>query len=529
VDRLFAFLADIAGGDQFVIICGMEVHQTFPQLESLDDFNERLLGHVHPHDWVNPEPADRYNLVVIGGGTAGLVTAAGAAGLGAKVAIVERELLGGDCLNVGCVPSKALIRSARAAADMRRAADLGVRAPSCDVDFAVLMQRMRRLRAEISPHDSAARFRDLGIDVYYGGAQFSGPTTVAVGDHTLRFARACIATGSRPSVPGNVGLSETGYVTNETIFSLTELPRRLAVIGAGPIGCELAQAFARFGSEVTLIESAHGVLPREDPEASEIVKQSLLKDGIQLRCCGKQLQTARIGSERRLTIESHGEHHKVIVDEILVAVGRSPNTESLGLEAAGVEFDQDGVQVNDFLQTSNRRIYAAGDVCSRYKFTHSADALARIVIQNALFFGRQRASRLIIPWCTYTDPELAHVGINPQLAHARGIKLDTLSIPLVQVDRAVLDGEAEGLLKIHLQKGKDTILGATLVSRHAGETISQLTLAMVANAGMRTLASTIHPYPTQAEAIKKAADAYNRTRLTPRLKKLFESVMRWRR
>ncbi|WP_315853723.1 mercuric reductase [Candidatus Laterigemmans baculatus] len=492
--------------------------------------NQRLRDNVHPLEWQNPTPQGRYNLVVIGAGTAGLVAAAGAAGLGAKVALVERQLLGGDCLNVGCVPSKALIRSARVAADVRNAEPYGVRVPAgVRVDFPAVMERMRRLRADLSPHDSAARFRELGVDVFLGEARFLGPDTVAVGREELRFARACIATGSHPAAPSVPGLEETQYLTNETIFSLTELPRRLAVIGAGPIGCELAQVFARFGSEVTLIESTHGILPREDSQAAEIVRRSMLRDGVQVRCCGKHLRAERTSEGKRLKVDSHGEHYELIVDEILVSTGRTPNIDGLALEAAGVETGKEGVRVDDFLQTTNRRIYAAGDVCSRLKFTHAADAMARIVIQNALFFGRRRVSTLTIPWCTYTDPELAHVGLYPHEAEKQNIPLDSFTVELSQVDRAVLEGVGDGFLKIHTRKGKDEILGATLVSPHAGETISALTLAMVAGAGLSTLADTIHPYPTESEVIKKAADAYNRTRLTPRVARALKKLLQWRR
>ena len=502
-----------------------------PQAQPLDEHNRLWLGHTHPPDWVNPTPSGRYNLVVVGAGTAGLVTAAGAAGLGAKVALIERQLLGGDCLNVGCVPSKALIRSARAAADVRDAGQFGVRVPpGTVVDFPAVMERMRRLRAAISPHDSAARFRDLGVDVFLGDAHFTGVDSVEVGGQTLRFARGCIATGARATAPPIPGLADVGYLTNENVFDLTVLPRRLAVIGAGPIGCELAQAFARFGSEVFLIEAMHGVMPNEDVDAAGIVEQSMRRDGIRLACCGRNLQINRADAGKRLTVGSHGEHYDLTVDEILVGAGRTPNVNGLGLEAAGVAFDKTGVTVNDFLQTTNRRIYAAGDICSRYKFTHAADAMARIVVQNALFFGRKRVSTLTMPWCTYTDPEIAHVGLYPEQAAKQGIALDTFTIGLTEGgDRARLDGEDDGFLKVHTRKGTDAIVGATLVARHAGEMISEITLAMVAGAGLGTIAGTIHPYPTQAEVIRKAGDAYSRTRLTPRIKQLFETILRWRR
>jgi pyruvate/2-oxoglutarate dehydrogenase complex dihydrolipoamide dehydrogenase (E3) component len=496
-----------------------------------DEHNTSLVAHVHPPGWVNPTPAARYNLVVIGAGAAGLITAAGAAGLGAKVALIERELMGGDCLNVGCVPSKALIRSARAATAVRDVGEFGVEvAGGYRVNFAAVMERMRGLRASIAPNDSAARYRELGVDVFLGQASFSGPDTIEVGGQTLTFRKAVIATGARAAQPNIPGLADAGCLTNETVFTLTELPRRLAVIGAGPIGCELAQAFARFGSEVYLIEALHGIIPNEDRDAAEIVWKSLARDGIRLLCCGKDLQVSRAPDGTRLNVDSHGQHYAITVDEILIGVGRQPNVEGLNLEAVGVTYDsQAGVHVNDRLQTSNPRIYAAGDICSRYKFTHAADAMARIVIQNALFFGRAKASALTIPWCTYTDPELAHVGLSPRDAEERGIAIQTFEQSLAHVDRAIVDGDTDGFVRVHVRAGTDRIVGATIVAAHAGEMISEITLAMTAGLGLGRIAKSIHPYPTQSEAIKRVADAYNRTRLTPRVKSLFEKLMAWRR
>ena len=377
-----------------------------------DVHNRSLLANVHPADWVNPRPKARYHLVVIGAGTAGLVSAAGAAGLGARVALVERHLMGGDCLNTGCVPSKALIRSARAVADVRRAGEFGVRVPpGVKVEFPALMERMRRLRAEISPNDSAARFRDLGVDVFLGEGRFQGPDTIAVGGGTLRFRKAVIATGARAVAPPIPGLARAGFLTNETVFSLTELPARLAVIGAGPLGCELAQAFARFVSKVSLLEAGRGILPREDRDAVARVQPSLLRDGVEILPTCKILKVERRAQEKLIYWECPDSPGRLQVDETLLGAGRAANVESLNLHAAGVEFDaRGGVRVNDRLQTTNARIYAAGDVCSRFKFTHAADAMARIVIRNALFLGRAKANSLTIPWCTYTSPEIAHVG-----------------------------------------------------------------------------------------------------------------------
>jgi len=496
----------------------------------LDEYNRELRANVHPTDWINPTPDGRYNMVVIGAGTAGLVTAGGAAGMGAKVALIERDLMGGDCLNVGCVPSKALIRTGEAWANVRDAGKFGVEVPQgTTVDFAAVMERMRRLRAGISPNDSAERFASLGVDVYMGNAEFTGPDTIQVGDRTLRFARACIATGARASAPPIPGLAEVGYLTNETVFSLTELPKRLAVIGAGPIGCELAQTFVRLGAEVTLIEADSQILPREDADAAKIVEQALKEDGITINCGGKAARAETRDGVKILHLECEGMKHEVGVDEILVGVGRAPNV-SLNLEAAHVEYDKRlGVKVDDRLRTTNKRIYAAGDVCSKYQFTHVADALARIVIQNALFFGRAKASSLVVPWCTYTDPQIAHVGLYPGEAQQQGIEIDTYQIDMSDVDRAILDGETDGLLKVHVKRGSDKIVGGTMVARHAGDMISQITLAMTAGLGLGTIAKTIHPYPTQAEAMKKAGDAYNRTRLTPGVKKLFAKILAWRR
>jgi pyruvate/2-oxoglutarate dehydrogenase complex dihydrolipoamide dehydrogenase (E3) component len=502
-----------------------------PQVLPDDVHNRDLVARVHPPDWANPRPAGRYNLVVLGAGTAGLVSAAGAAGLGAKVALVERDLLGGDCLNVGCVPSKALIRAARAYADVRDAGDYAVEVPpGARVDFSAVMERMRRLRASISPNDSARRFRDLGVDVFFGQARFTGSDRVEVGGQTLQFTRAVIATGARAARPDIPGLAEAGYYTNETIFSLTRLPHRLAVIGAGPIGCEMAQAFARFGSEVTLIGNRPQVMPREDRDAAALVETAMRNDGIALRLGANLVRVERQGAETVLHLEQGGQPCEVRADAVLVGIGRAPNVEGLNLEAAGVEYDtKAGVKVDDRLRTTNRRIFAAGDICSRFKFTHAADAMARLAIQNALFFPTAKASALVIPWCTYTDPEVAHVGLSEEEAKKQGVEVRTFVEELTHVDRAVLDGEADGFVKVHVRAGGDKIVGATIVARHAGEMISTLTLAMTAGMGLGTLAKTIFPYPTQAEAIKRVADAYNRTRLTPFVKRLFEKWLAWRR
>jgi len=503
-----------------------------PEVLPNDAHNAQLIANVHPTDWTNPEPAPRYNLVVIGAGTAGLVTAAGAAGLGAKVALIERHLMGGDCLNVGCVPSKAVIRSSRVVSDIRDAERFGVRVKGeVEVDFAAVMERMRRLRAGISHHDSAHRFhKELGVDVFLGDGHFTGPDTIEVAGKTLRFKRAVIASGARAVNPSISGLAAAGFLTNETVFSLTECPRRLAVIGGGPIGCELAQAFRRLGSDVVLFHNAGHILNREDADAAEIVQQTFLREGIQLVLDSEIVHVERTANGKVFHFTSQGKADSITVDEVLVGAGRAPNVDGLNLETVGVEYDRKrGVKVNDRLQTTNPRIYAAGDICMDWKFTHAADFAARIVIQNTLFHGKKKLSALTMPWCTYTDPEIAHVGLYERDAQEKGIELNTFTIAMSQVDRAIADGEEDGFVKVHVKKGTDQILGATIVARHAGDMISELTLAMVGKVGLSTLASVIHPYPTQAEAIRKVGDAYNRTRLTPLVKNIFHRWLAWTR
>ncbi len=526
-----------------------------------DAHDTELDRHVAPPAWVNPTSVSRYHLVVIGAGPAGLVAAAGAAGLGARVALIEKHRLGGDCLNYGCVPSKAVLKSARVAATVRDAGGFGVNVPvGAKVDFAAVMERMRRLRVSLAAHDAAERFQSLGVDVFLGCGRFTSPDSIEVGGQTLRFRRALIATGARAALPKIPGLAEAGFVTNETVFSLNRLPKRLAVLGAGPIGCELAQAFARFGSHVTLLASERGVLPKEDHDAAKVVESAMRRDGIEivrnarLVRVGRNLNLplARGGGEGRGEGEGEGEGKLSIgceafsplpltlspaagergpeigADELLVAVGRTPNIEGLGLEHVGIAFDpREGVRVDDHFRTSHKDVFAAGDVCSKFKFTHAADAMARIVLQNALFPGRGRGSSLVIPRCTYTDPEIAEVGLTEIEAREQGLAVDVLVEELSHVDRAVLDGETAGFAKVLVRKGTDQIIGATIVATNAGDMLSELTLAMTARVGLGTLAKTIHPYPTQAEVIKRLADQFQRRRLTPFVKKMFECWFAW--
>jgi pyruvate/2-oxoglutarate dehydrogenase complex dihydrolipoamide dehydrogenase (E3) component len=495
-----------------------------------DVHNRQLLENAHPPAWVNPKPHDVYNLVVLGAGTAGLVATAGAAALGARVALVEELLMGGDCLNFGCVPSKALIRAARAAHAPREAQEYGGPTAQADgYDFSRAMERMRRLRAEISAHDSVKRFSSLGAQVFLGAAYFKSPNTVEVGGHSLRFKKAIIATGGRPARPDIPGLAQAGFLTNETVFSLTELPARLVVVGAGPIGCELAQAFQRLGGQVTLVTRGHQILPREDPDVSALLTKCFLREGMQL-VLGANIRRVELQNEEKVVHFTRGGcEEKATGTEFLVSVGRVPNTEGLNLEAAGVECDAKGVKVDDHLRTTNPDIYAAGDVCSQFKFTHAAEAMARIALQNALFFGRKKASSLVIPWTTYTDPEVAHVGLTEEETRKHTHQVETFTLPLAEVDRAILDGETEGFARVHMDRKTRRILGATLVSRHAGESIGEFVLAMNQGLKLEALSGVIHPYPTQAEVIKRLGDASMRSRLKPWMKRLLEKYFSFRR
>lgn len=559
----------------------------FPGIGTTADADARLDALVRPADWRNPQPANRYHLVVIGAGTAGLVAAAGAASLGARVALIERSRMGGDCLNHGCVPSKALLASAKAAAMLRQAAAAplemtaetshesaiakraerraagraenspGSRSfnspgPTASFEpfdyFPAAMRRMRELRSRLAANDSATRFHGLGVDVFFGAARFTDRETICVGESRLRFRRALIATGARAAMPAIPGLADSEPLTNASLFDLRQLPRRFAVIGAGPIGCEMAQAFARFGASVVLVESGPGVLPREDRDAAAAVERSLQRDGVDFRLSAAGLRVDRANGLSAdgggWTIRGRGTDGawETTVDRILVATGRRPNIEELNLEAAGIAVGPYGVSIDDFLRTTNRRVYAAGDVCSPYRFTHAADFMARAALRNALFFGRTRLSSLVIPWCTYTDPEVARVGLSEREAEESNVAIDTFVQPLAEVDRAVLEAPPfshdaidgtftsdgpDGFVKVLVRRGTDRIVGATLVAPHAGEMIGELTVAMQYRLGLGKLGNTIHPYPTVADAIRKLGDQYQRRRLTPGVRAIFRQWFGW--
>jgi pyruvate/2-oxoglutarate dehydrogenase complex dihydrolipoamide dehydrogenase (E3) component len=491
--------------------------------------NDRLLEAVRPPQWVNPNPRDRYHLVVIGAGTAGLVTAAGAAGLGARVALIERHLMGGDCLNVGCVPSKGLIAPARAWAAARSAAAL-MHGPAVqgDGDGAGVFDRMRRLRADIAPVDGAERFRALGVDVFLGEGRFEGRDAIRVGTASLRFRRAVIATGARAKAPPIPGLADVPYLTNETLFDLARVPSSLIVLGGGPIGCEMAQTFARLGCRVTLLDKGPRLLPRDDADASAVVRRALERDGVRV-CTNADIRRVRPAPTDRIAVEAVVDGTPVVADgdQLLVAIGRVPNIEGLGLDEAGIRTTAQGIVVDDRLRTTNTRVFACGDVASRFQFTHAADFQARTVIQNALFFGRKRASALVVPWATYTSPEVAQVGHTSESATAAGVAIETYTVPMHDVDRAILDGESEGFARVHVAAGTDRIVGATIVAPHASDLLHEVTLAMTHGLGLGAIGATIHPYPTHGDAVRKCADQWRRTRLTPRVRAAFSTWFRF--
>lgn len=486
-----------------------------------DPHDARLLERVRPAGWENPEPAKRYDLAVVGGGTAGLVAAAIAAGLGAKVALVERRLLGGDCLNWGCVPSKALLAAAKEA---RGAVDPAGPDPAA---FVRAMERMRRLRAEIAAHDSAERFAGLGVDVFLAEGRFVAPDRLEADGRAIAFRRAVIATGARPVTPPIEGLADAGFRTNETLLELEALPARVAVVGAGPVGCEIAQALARFGARVALLEAGDRILPADHPDAAAVVARALEADGVDLRT-GWAVERVERAPEGARALRGGG-GASIEVDEVVVAVGRAPNVEGLGLEAAGVEHGAEGVRVDDRLRTTNRRIWAAGDVLPGPRFTHVSDAQARIAVRNALFPGSRKASALVIPWVTFTDPELAHVGHTAASAGEAGIEIDAWTIPFEEVDRAVLEGRTEGFARVFTRKGGDEIVGATVVGARAGDVIGEVALAIDRGAGLGDLSGVVHSYPTYAEVLGRLGDRIQRTRLTPLAKRAIGWWLSWTR
>ena len=536
-----------------------------PQLNHsmpMDVHNQIWQGRVFPLDWQNPTPQEIYDLVVIGAGPAGLVIAAGAAGLdvGLKIALVEKNALGGDCLNVGCIPSKTLLHEGAMVRYDQTNGHNGQINQTITSNLAV-MERVRQVRAEISRHDSVQRFQQMGIDVFLGEGAFQDSHTLKVTRHRnqqdanpildksgsqtwlLRFKKAVIATGTRPSLPDIRGLERVRYFTNETIFNLETPPEQLVILGGGPIGCELAQAWQNLGTQVYLLQRGARLLPQEEPEAAALVTAALTALGVQIDC---QCQIERlepnptVAHPHGVTVfyqDSQGQKQQISASHLLIATGRVPNLESLELAAAGLRFSQTAngglnLWTNDYLQTNQKHIFAAGDVALSQRFTHAADAAARLVIKNALFapwgLGRSKWSDLVIPHGIYTQPEIAQVGHTAATATAAGLDFATITIPLENTDRGQTDRINQGFVKIHYQLRRDQtptdkIIGATIVAHHASAMINEITCAMTHNLGLNDLAQVIHPYPSLGEAIRKAADTYRRQLLNPRTRQ----ILRW--
>lgn len=462
----------------------------------------------------------RYDLVIIGGGVGGLVAASGSAQLGARVALVDRNpTLGGDCLLAGCVPTKRLVESAKVAHTVRRAGEYGVVAGEPRVDFHRVMQSMREVQSKIGEHDDPERFRRMGVDIYFGSGSFTDPKTFEVSGEKLRGRRFLIATGSGPVILPIPGLKESGVLTNETALELRELPGTMTILGAGPIGVEFAQVFARLGVEVTIVEKTGQVLPREDPELSEILREVLEREGIKIDICTEVKNVERQGEKKALTarcpVGNHEHDHDYVTDEIMIAIGRAPNVKGLGLDAAGVEFsERRGIKVDDRLRTTAKHIYACGDVIGHYQFTHVAEYQAGVVIGNALFpFTRRRVDYSAVPWTTFTDPELARVGMTEAEAREKhGDKVRVYRHEIRENDRAVIEGEPTGLVKLVCDK-KGKLLGAHVLGPSAGELIGEYVLAMQHGLPVSAVSRTIHVYPTLAQSVKRAADQYYREKL----------------
>ncbi|HEU5247889.1 MAG TPA: mercuric reductase [Candidatus Udaeobacter sp.] len=472
-----------------------------------------------------------YNAVVIGAGTAGLVTAAGTAGLGGRVALIERNLMGGDCLNFGCVPSKALISSARLVQRIRESEKWGLDRQEPQFVFEKVFERMRARRAKIAPHDSQERFESLGVDVFQGEARFVSPHEVEVNGQRVRARNFVIATGSRAAAPNIKGIESVRYFTNETIFdALKRKPATMIVLGGGPIGCELAQTLQRLGVEVTIFQRGDQLLPREDRDVAEFVERRLINEGVRIikNAVAHSVATSDTQKVALQLLDRQSDRlaePTFFADALLVAAGRTPNLRSLDLKSVGIDVTERGVRVNDYLQTSQRHIYAVGDVIGPFLFTHMADAQGRVVVRNIVVpfqFLRQKMDYSVVPWCTYVDPEVAHVGLGEKEAKRQNIDYDLFIVRLEDVDRAVVESEEAGFAKILTQKGRDKILGATIVAPYAGDLLHEFVLAMKARIGLATIVSAIHAYPTLAELARKAGDKYNKTRLTPRAKKIFK-------
>jgi pyruvate/2-oxoglutarate dehydrogenase complex dihydrolipoamide dehydrogenase (E3) component/uncharacterized membrane protein YdjX (TVP38/TMEM64 family) len=473
-----------------------------------------------------------YNLVVIGAGSAGLVSAYIAAAVKAKVALIEKHRMGGDCLNTGCVPSKALLRSAKMLAYGRRATEFGLSKSETKVDFAAVMERVQRVISKVEPHDSIERYTDLGVECLTGEATVTSPYTVEVDGRVLTTRSIILATGASPFVPPIPGLAEAGYLTSDTLWELREKPERLVVLGGGPIGSEMTQAFARLGCQVTQVEMAPRLLIREDPEVSELIRERFEADGVRVLTGHAAKQVVIDNGEKILLCDYQGEQLRIPFDRILVAVGRKPNVKGFGLEELGVRISERGtVDADPFLRTNIPTILCAGDVAGPYQFTHTAGHQAWYAAVNALFspFKSFKVDYRVIPWCTFTDPEVARVGLSEEEARQQKVPFEVTRYPLDDLDRAIADSEAHGWVKILTVPGKDKILGVTIVGPHAGDLLAEYVLAIKHGIGLNKILGTIHVYPTLAEANKMAAGVWKREHAPQKLLAWVEKFHAWRR
>jgi pyruvate/2-oxoglutarate dehydrogenase complex dihydrolipoamide dehydrogenase (E3) component len=469
-----------------------------------------FLDRVRPSDWRTPHARALYDLVIVGGGPAGYAAALAATALGLSVALIEKDRLGGNSLNSGSIPSKALVRSGRAIEALIKSPDFaGPAVGDPEADMRLVMQRMRGIRTRIAAYWSAERLAAAGIDVFFGRARFLEQKSVAVDTTRLHFKKALIATGARPRPSEIPGIEEAGHLTSATFFQMQSLPKRLAVIGGGPLGCEMAQAFAHMGSKVTILQDEPKFLPQEERDVAEILSLSLARSGVDTRLNTQVTAARRINGEKIVDANNMGVDYSIAVDEILLSIGRVANTDGLNLDAAAIERTACGdIQVDDHLRTGNADVFAAGDVCMPHKFTNVAEATGRIAVHNAFTDKAQRHSALIIPRCTYCDPEIAHVGMHIWDAHREQIPVKTFTVMMQDTDRAIIDGRNDGFVKIHVKDGSDEIIGATIVASRASEMINEVAVIMHSKMGMRALATVMHTYPAQSDAIRMAAQAY---------------------
>jgi pyruvate/2-oxoglutarate dehydrogenase complex dihydrolipoamide dehydrogenase (E3) component len=482
-------------------------------------------------NYKKPKKFDR-NLVVLGAGSAGLVTAYIAAAVKARVSLIEKNKMGGDCLYTGCVPSKALIRSAKFLAHARRAKEFGFKSADVEFDFADVMERVQRVIKTIEPHDSIERYSELGVECITGEAKITSPWTVEVNGETLTTRNIVIAAGARPFVPPIPGIEDIAYYTSDTIWELRKLPERLIVLGGGPIGCELTQCFARFGSHVSQIEMLPRLLIREDPEISEMVMQRFKEEGVSVLIDHKAMKFLLENGEKILICEHQGKEIRIAFDELLVAVGRTANTTGYGLEDLDIPITRTKtIETNEFLQTSYPNIFACGDVAGPFQFTHTAAHQAWYAAVNSLFgdFKKFKVDYSVIPWATFTDPEVARVGINEIEAEEKNVPYEVTTYEIDDLDRAIADEEAHGLVKVLTVPGKDKILGVTIVGEHAGDLIAEYVSAMRNNIGLNKILGTIHIYPTLAEANKYVAGNWKKAHAPERLLKWVEKFHAWRR